>query len=204
VGWILCSKYHRTRYDLIPEFAVYPELRWLVRWHYIPPTLLGVAVFLVGGWSALLIGFFLSTVLLWHGTFLVNSVAHVFGRRRFVTTDTSRNSFLIALFTSGEGWHNNHHYYQKSMRNGFFWWEWDPSFYVVRALSWIGLASDLRSAPPALLERSRVRNNWDVGMHGPEPKPVAAARQKASEMAHLLIDSAKATRERRPVPTPAD
>jgi stearoyl-CoA desaturase (delta-9 desaturase) len=90
------------------------------------------------------------------------------------------------------------------MRNGFFWWEWDPSFYVVRALSWIGLASDLRSAPPALLERSRVRNNWDVGMHGPEPKPVAAARQKASEMAHLLIDSAKATRERRPVPTPAD
>ena len=202
VLWILCKKYHNTRWDLIPEFARFPELRWLVKWHYIPPTMLGVGVFLVGGWSALFIGFFLSTVLLYHGTFLVNSVAHVVGRRRFVTTDTSRNSALVALFTFGEAWHNNHHYYQASMRNGFYWWEWDPSYYIVKAMSWVGLARDLKFAPEELLTKNRVQENWDVGMLGPDPRSVAALKEKASSVASMLIDSA--TPDSSPVATPAE
>ncbi|HCU24843.1 MAG TPA: hypothetical protein DF383_07485, partial [Deltaproteobacteria bacterium] len=110
VGWIMCAKFHKPDHDLIPDFAKYPELRFLDRAWILPPLLLALAVFLIGGWSALWIGFFLSTVLLWHSTFTINSLAHVFGRRRFATTDTSRNSFWLALLTMGEGWHNNHHH----------------------------------------------------------------------------------------------
>ncbi|MCZ7582059.1 MAG: fatty acid desaturase [Deltaproteobacteria bacterium] len=97
----------------------YPELRFLDKYNLLPPTVLGLAVYLFGGASALFIGFFLSTALLYHGTFTVNSLTHLFGRRRYVTTDTSRNSMLIALITMGEGWHNNHHYYMASTRQGF-------------------------------------------------------------------------------------
>jgi len=157
VGWILCKKYHHTRTELIQDFARFPELRVLDRWHHLPPVLLAGAVLLVGGWSALLIGFFLSTALLWHGTFTINSVAHIFGRRRYATSDTSRNSFLLTLVSLGEGWHNNHHYYQASMRNGFFWWEFDPSYYMVKMLSWVGLAANLRQPPPEILDRNRVQ-----------------------------------------------
>jgi stearoyl-CoA desaturase (delta-9 desaturase) len=172
VGWILCAKYGRTRSEVIPEFARHPELRWLDRWHLVPPTILGATVFLAGGWSALWIGFFLSTALLWHGTFTINSLAHLFGRRRYRTSDTSRNSLLLALITSGEGWHNNHHYYQASMRNGFFWWELDPSYYVVRLLSGVGLARDLRQPPRTLLARGRERDRADA------KGASAAAREK--------------------------
>jgi len=86
-------------------------------------------------------------VLLYHGTFTVNSLCHLFGRRRYATTDTSRNSFLIALATMGEGWHNNHHHYMSSARQGFFWWEIDGTYYLLKPLSWLGLVWDLRSPP---------------------------------------------------------
>ena len=192
-GWILCSKYSRTRWDLIQDYSRFPELRALNRWQLLPPTLLGAAVLLVGGWSALLIGFFLSTVLLWHGTFTINSLAHVFGRRRYATTDTSRNSFVLALITNGEGWHNNHHYYQASMRNGFFWWELDVSYYLVRMMSWLGLVASLREPPRNLLFRNRVRDaSPDVGFREPlldakdlapanptEPASIPAATERA-------------------------
>ena len=113
----------------------------------------------------LLIGFFLSTVLLWHGTFLVNSAAHLMGRRRYATTDTSRNSAVIALFTLGEGWHNNHHYYPASARQGFFWWEYDVSYYVLRMLSWVGLVRDLKVPPQKILDGARLKDGaFDVGM----------------------------------------
>jgi stearoyl-CoA desaturase (delta-9 desaturase) len=93
-------------------------------------------VYLAFGWSGLLIGFFLSNVLTWHATFLVNSLSHVVGKRRFETGDTSRNHWLIAIFTMGEGWHNNHHHYMSSTRQGFYWWEIDMTYYVLKALSW--------------------------------------------------------------------
>jgi stearoyl-CoA desaturase (delta-9 desaturase) len=96
-------------------------------------------------------GFFVSTVLLWHGTFLVNSLNHVWGSRRYATTDTSRNNAVLALLTMGEGWHNNHHHYMSSANQGFFWWELDPSYYLIRAMQAVGLVWDVRTPPAKFL-----------------------------------------------------
>jgi stearoyl-CoA desaturase (delta-9 desaturase) len=165
VGWILSTKYKDTDLDGIKDFAAYPELRWLERHNWIGPWSLGVATFLLFGWGGLLIGFFLSTVLLWHGTFLVNSMAHIVGRRRYATPDTSRNSFVIAVITGGEGWHNNHHYLPASVRQGFRWWEYDPTWYVLKGLAALHLVRDLKSPPPRLLDQARVRDGaFDIGM----------------------------------------
>ncbi len=165
VGWILCDKYAATEYDRIRDFAKYPELVFLNKRDWIGPWALGIASYLIAGWSGLLIGFFLSTVLLWHGTFTVNSLAHVMGRRRYATEDTSRNSALIAMITMGEGWHNNHHYYQASARQGFFWWEFDPSYYLLKIGSWLGIVRNLRTPPARVLDINRVnRGAFDVGM----------------------------------------
>jgi stearoyl-CoA desaturase (delta-9 desaturase) len=165
VGWFLCDKYSKTNYDAIKDFARYPELRFLDKHDWIAPWSLGVACFLIGGWSGLVLGFFLSTVLLWHTTFLVNSAAHVFGRRRYETEDTSRNSVVVALLTSGEGWHNNHHHYPSSARQGFFWWEIDTTYYALKLLSYVGIVRDLRQPP------RRVRDNVGAPVdHEAEPE----------------------------------
>jgi stearoyl-CoA desaturase (delta-9 desaturase) len=144
VGWILSDKYTETREEAIRDFARFPELRFLNRWYLLPPVVLAVAVFLIGGFPLLVWGFFVSTVVLWHGTFTINSLSHVFGSRRYKTTDTSRNNFLLALVTCGEGWHNNHHYHQNTANQGWFWWELDATYYVLKALSALRLVSDLR------------------------------------------------------------
>jgi stearoyl-CoA desaturase (delta-9 desaturase) len=165
LGWILCDKYSATRTELVRDLTRYPELVWLNRHWWLPPTLLGAACLLLGGASYLFVGFFLSTVLLYHGTFSVNSIAHLFGRRRYATTDTSRNSFLVALITCGEGWHNNHHHLQSTVKAGFYWWELDLSYYALRALSWIGLARGLRQPAQAKLLQNRIKDgHFDVGM----------------------------------------
>ena len=104
-----------------------------------------------GGWPALLWGFFVSTVALWHGTFAINSVAHVLGRRRYETGDGSRNSIALALVTLGEGWHNNHHFYPASTAQGFLWWELAGPFLGLRALAALRLVSDLRPPPLRVL-----------------------------------------------------
>lgn len=164
VGWILCDKYKDTPTDRIKDFAAYPELRFLNRFDWIGPWALGIACFLIAGWSGLVIGFFLSTVLLWHGTFVVNSLAHVMGRRRYATEDTSRNSAILAVVTLGEGWHNNHHYHQSSARQGFFWWEFDISYYVLRALSWVGIARDLKTPSSQVKASNRIKQGaFDIG-----------------------------------------
>ncbi len=165
VGWILSTRYKATDIEAIQDFAAFPELRALDRWSWVAPWALGVACFLVGGWGALFVGFFLSTVLLWHGTFVVNSLTHLVGRRRFATTDTSRNSLVIALITGGEGWHNNHHYLPASTRQGFTWWEFDPTWYALRGLAALRIVSDLKDPPPRLLQQARVRDGaFDIGM----------------------------------------
>ena len=156
VGWFLSNRFKATNVDGIRDFARYPELRWLDRHDWVGAWALGIATFLVFGWSGLVVGFFASTILLWHGTFLVNSVAHVFGRRRYETDDTSRNSLLVALATGGEGWHNNHHHYPASARQGFFWWEIDPTWYGLRILSWVGLVRGLRTPPERVLVSNRA------------------------------------------------
>ncbi len=150
VKWILVRTYVETDFDRIKDFTRYPELLWLNKYHLVPPVALATALFVTGGWWALLWGFFVSNTLLWHGTFCVNSLAHAFGRRRYQTTDDSRNSLLIALFTLGEGWHNNHHHYQRSERQGFYWWEVDITHYILRVLSVFGLVRDLHAPPRAV------------------------------------------------------
>ncbi len=165
MGWIVCDKYNGTDLDRIRDFAKYPEIRWIDKHNWIGPWVLGVASFLIAGLPGLFVGFFLSQALSWHATFFINSLAHVFGRRRFATEDTSRNSFLLAVVTMGEGWHNNHHYYQASARQGFYWWEWDPSFYVLRALSWVGIVKGLKTPPERVLQADRIRDGvFDIGM----------------------------------------
>jgi stearoyl-CoA desaturase (delta-9 desaturase) len=157
IGWILAPDYERTEIERVPDLARYPELVWLNRWHLVPPIALAVGLFLVGGLPWLLWGFFLSTVLCWHATFVINSLTHMFGRRRYVTKDDSRNSMILALITMGEGWHNNHHYYQSSTRQGFFWWEIDLSYYILRMLALVGVVWDLRE-PPAHVVAGELRN----------------------------------------------
>ncbi len=159
MGWITSIDYEDTRWEQIPDLAKYPELVWLNKFHLVPPTMLGLSVLALSGWSGIAWGFFLSTVLLWHGTFTINSLSHVFGTRRYATTDTSRNNFWLALLTLGEGWHNNHHCYQSSTNQGFFWWEIDVSYSLLKALSWVGVTRDLRKPPLKLLEAKLINSN---------------------------------------------
>ena len=151
VGWILCRKYESTDYNAIKDFAKYPELRFLNNFHVLPGIVLAVACYLWMGWQGLVWGFFVSTVLLYHVTFMINSLCHMFGRIRYKITDTSRNSLILALLTMGEGWHNNHHYYATSANMGFFWWEIDLSYYVLRFFSLLGMVWDLKKPPERVL-----------------------------------------------------
>jgi len=151
VGWIFDAKHAKTDLVRVGDLARFPELVWLDRFELVPAGLLGLACFLLAGWSGLVVGFLWSTVMVYHATFCINSLAHVHGSRRYVTGDDSRNNALLALMTMGEGWHNNHHAYQSSVRQGFRWWEADATFYILRALSWIGVDWDLKLPPPSLV-----------------------------------------------------
>jgi stearoyl-CoA desaturase (Delta-9 desaturase) len=158
MGWIFARRHDLADLTKVGDFTRYLELMWLHKLELVPAIALGALCFLLGGWPGLIVGFFWSTVLLYHATFCINSLAHVRGRKRYVTGDDSRNNWLLALFTMGEGWHNNHHAFQSSVRQGFKWWEIDPTFYILKALSWVGLVWDLR-APP----RSVLRNEQRLG-----------------------------------------
>jgi stearoyl-CoA desaturase (delta-9 desaturase) len=158
IGWILSDRYNATRMELVPDLVKYPELRWLNKYHLVPPIALGAIMFLAGGWGMLVWGFCISTVLLWHSSFSINSLMHLFGKRRYATADTSRNSAILALVSMGEGWHNNHHYYQASTRQGFFWWEIDITYYLLKVLSWFRIVWDLHEPPPHVLEQAQARS----------------------------------------------
>lgn len=156
IGWITSMKHDATDLSKVKDLAKYPELVFLDRFHVLVPIAYATTLYLVGGTWALFWGFFVSTTLLWHGTFTINSLTHVFGTQRYVTTDNSRNHLLLALITMGEGWHNNHHYYQRATNQGFFWWEIDPTYYVLKVLSWVGLVWDLHTPPPHVLAANRI------------------------------------------------
>jgi stearoyl-CoA desaturase (delta-9 desaturase) len=159
-GWFLSRESLATDHALVRNLTKNRDLRLLDRFYSVPPIILAIAMFVLGatlqryaptlgtsGFQMLVWGFFISTVVLYHGTFTVNSLAHIFGRRRFETADNSRNNLFVALITLGEGWHNNHHYYPASERQGFYWWEIDVSHYTLRLLSWLGVVWDLRTPP---------------------------------------------------------
>jgi stearoyl-CoA desaturase (delta-9 desaturase) len=154
-GWIFARKHDKPDLAKVTDLMRYPELMWLHKFELLPAVVLAILCFLVAGWSGLVVGFFWSTVLVYHATFCINSLAHVSGSTRYVTGDDSRNNLLLAVFTMGEGWHNNHHAFQSSVRQGFRWWEIDPTYYLLRALSWTGLVWDLRTPPEPVLRNEQ-------------------------------------------------
>jgi stearoyl-CoA desaturase (delta-9 desaturase) len=158
VGWILSDRFDAVDWKAIKEFARFPELRFIEERFWLPPAALAAALYALGavlgrkapflhtnGPQMLAWGFAVSTVALYHATFSINSLAHRWGRRRFRTSDDSRNNLWLALITLGEGWHNNHHRCQYSERQGFYWWEVDVTHYALSALAALGLVWDLRA-----------------------------------------------------------
>ena len=155
LGWIFARRHDTPDLAKVTDLTRFPELMWLHRNEQVPAISLALLCFLLAGWSGLVVGFLWSTVLVYHATFCINSLAHVSGSKRYVTGDDSRNNWLLAIFTMGEGWHNNHHAYQSSVRQGFKWWEFDPTYYLLRALSWTGLVWDLKTPPEPVLRNEQ-------------------------------------------------
>ncbi len=158
VGWIFARRHEATDLAKVPDLTRYPELMWLHRHEIVPAFVLGLASFLIAGWPGLVVGFFWSTVLVYHATFFINSLAHVLGSRRYVTGDDSRNNLGLALLTMGEGWHNNHHACPSSTRQGFRWWEVDASWYLLELLAALRIVRDLTPPPERVL-----RNEHQLG-----------------------------------------
>jgi len=170
MGWFLARENFATRSHLVRDLARYPELRWLDRYDVAVPAALGVGLWALGAWleaahpslgtgpwQLVVWGFCISTVVLFHATFVINSLAHRWGARRYETGDESRNNPLLALITLGEGWHNNHHRYPSAARQGFYWWELDLSWYGLKLLAALGIVRDLRPVPRSVLEAGRRR-----------------------------------------------
>ena len=151
MGWITAPGNFPTDFSQVPDLAKYPELRFLDRYDIVVPVALGGALFWIGGWQLLIWGFFVSTVVLFHCTCFINSLAHQIGRRRYPTHDDSRNSLLLALICFGEGWHNNHHWYPGAARQGFRWWEIDLTYYGLWLLERLRIVRDLRPVPDRVL-----------------------------------------------------
>jgi stearoyl-CoA desaturase (delta-9 desaturase) len=164
IGWLTARDNLAINERYVRDLVKFPELRYLDRFDMLVPAVLAVLLFVLGatlnalepglgtnGWQMLVWGFFISTVAVFHATCTINSLAHVFGSRRFPTKDDSRNNFLLALLTLGEGWHNNHHRFPASARQGFYWWEVDLTFYGLKVMQWLGLIWDLKPVPAHLL-----------------------------------------------------
>lgn len=148
VGWITSRANFATDLAEVPDLARYPELRFLDRFDLVVPLALAGALWAFGGWPYLIWGFFVSTVVLFHCTCLINSLAHRVGTRRFDTPDDSRNNFALALITLGEGWHNNHHRNPGVARQGLLWWEIDLTHCGLRVLEALHVVRDLRRVRP--------------------------------------------------------
>jgi stearoyl-CoA desaturase (delta-9 desaturase) len=159
IGWFLNDTKHdklEATNPVIRDFSKVPEIAFIEKYFFLPPLLLAIAMFAIGGFPLLIWGFCLPTMTLAHATFAINTVNHMFGSRRFETVDESRNNPLTAFFAVGEGWHNNHHRYQRAARNGFYWWEFDPTWYVIRAMKAVGVVWDIQAVPKRIYDEARV------------------------------------------------
>ena len=168
--WFTTEAAFGTNQKSVHDLAKFPELRFIDRFDTFIYIAFGVALFFLGmglqamglntsGWQIFVWGFFVSTVLTYHGTYTINSPSHKFGSQRYKTGDDSRNNLWLAFLTLGEGWHNNHHHYQSSTRQGFYWYEIDITYYVLKSMSWMGLIWDLRGVP----EKKLMANRNDQG-----------------------------------------
>lgn len=181
LGWFLNDVRHARLPDTNPvvrDFGKFRELRLLDEYYWVPPLLLALTLYLYGGMTWLAWGFLLPTTTLAHATFSINTINHLYGSRRFDTVDESRNNVITAVFAAGEGWHNNHHRYQRAARNGFYWWEFDPTWYVIKAMSVVGLAWDLQAVPERIYREASDRTAARVG-----PNVVESAVDSARESA---------------------
>lgn len=167
IGWIVTG---RAMTNHAPELLPYiPDLRkdkfhtWISRFHWLPITILGLVLLAIGGWPYVFWGIFFRTVVGLHATWLVNSATHMWGKRRFLTSDTSRNSFWVAILSFGEGWHNNHHAHPQCARHGLRWHEIDFNWYGIRLLKALHLAWDIKAPKFGKLPQ-----------HVEAPAPVAA------------------------------
>ena len=167
-GWFLTQRGFHAPSKFTRDWNRYTELVLLDRFCLIPPLILAVGMFGLGAlleamapglgtgpWQMVVWGFCISTVFTYHATYTINSLAHQFGRQRYHTGDDSRNNFLLAILTLGEGWHNNHHHYPASVRQGFYWYEIDLTYYVIVGMKSVGLVRDLRPVPEKILEQGR-------------------------------------------------
>jgi stearoyl-CoA desaturase (delta-9 desaturase) len=176
IGWVLSTEYEEYDSKVVKDLNKFPELVWLDKWIFIPPVAAAVFCFLVHGWMGLVVGFFISTVILYHTTFAINSLCHMFGSRRYETGEESKNSIWLALLTMGEGWHNNHHHYPLSARQGFFWYEIDITYYILLGLGKLGIVWDLQAPPKRLLQREAMTAIY-------KPQPLAEISSQVVEAA---------------------
>lgn len=171
IGWILSKKHYYYNPERVRDLSRYPELVFLDRYDGLVPTLTFIFFLLTGYFlnkfvpslhtsaaQMLVWGFSISTIALFHTTVSINSLSHVFGNKRFVTKDNSRNNWFLALLTFGEGWHNNHHHYPASARQGFMWWEIDITYYGLKLLEKCGIIWDLRGVPKSVLEKNLAKD----------------------------------------------
>ncbi|MBA2479693.1 MAG: acyl-CoA desaturase [Planctomycetes bacterium] len=191
MAWFLTKTNYRSNMEVVPDLAKYPELVWLDRFDCVMPTILGFACFGLGmalqhwgyqtsGAQMLVWGFVISTVFTAHATFTINSLSHVFGTRRYETSDTSKNNFLLALLTLGEGWHNNHHHYQSTARQGFRWYEIDVSYYLLVVQSWLRMVRDLKPVPEHVVKGLTLAESKAAGPAAPELAEAARTAQPSS------------------------
>lgn len=172
VGWFLSNAHFATKMERVKELAKFPELRFLDRFDVIVPICLALGIYCFGealahwmpelntnGLQLLVWGFAISTVVLYHATFSVNSLAHVWGWRRYQTRDHSRNNFFLAILTLGEGWHNNHHHYPGAAKQGFYWWEIDLTYYGLKLLALTGLIWNLKAVPNEIRNARKQSSN---------------------------------------------
>ena len=166
--WFVSYKNFPTIKKNVPDLSRYPELRFLDRYDLLVPVIYGAALFIAGtffqnphgnsmhnGILFLVWGFFVSTFFLHQSTFLVNSLAHLYGKKAFKTKDNSRNNLFVALLTLGEGWHNNHHFYPSSSRQGFLWWQVDITYYLLLLMEKMGLIWQLSPVPVRIKQQAR-------------------------------------------------
>ena len=184
-GWIFSMAYRRADERLVSTFIQYRELQLLDRFYLVPPLTAATLMFLIGfalqrikpelhtsGLQMMAWGFFISTVLVHHAIYSANSIGHLFGSRRFESSDQSRNNIFVALLTFGDGWHNNHHYYQRSARHGFYWWEVDLTLYILKALSYLGIVWDLQTPPQRIFAETASSKTLTKAVSAPPSEVV--------------------------------
>lgn len=160
IGWLVLGESNHSNTQkmskYVPDLAKHRFYQWLNNYHWVSNVVLAIVLLGVGGWPLMLWGTCVRIVFGLHATWLVNSATHMWGARRFATRDDSRNNWWVALITFGEGWHNNHHAHPTSARHGLAWYEFDPSWILIKVLKFVGLAKSVRVAKldSTLIERN--------------------------------------------------